>query len=228
LSFQDLVAGSDLVLSTSVQEGFGYLFINSLLWSLPLAARHLETLGGLKDLFKDYPAHFYDTIRVPLQNGSSLSAAYKSKIRGLSALIPETAREALLAASDRMAREDLVDFSYLPVGEQERNLREIASGNRTLLEELRKANAAELSKIEELLRSKKAETAERQQTREAELEARFGAAAYAEGFQRILHSFDERNRAPADLEAGNTMEPVNERVQRAFLKLENLRLLYDY
>jgi hypothetical protein len=220
LSFEDLVAGSDLVLSTSVQEGFGYLFINSLLWSLPLAARDLDTLGGLKDLFTEYPAYFYDTIRVPVSDGPALTEAYRSKIRGLSALIPEADREHLLAEAELMVRDGLADFSFLPLREQENLVRRIGATGGGILQSCRRENRSVVRNIERLLST--GPEAAAGAAKAAAVEGRFGAAAYAAGVRRILQSLGNRWDGS---DAGSSAE-IGQGVLKAFLKLENLRLLY--
>lgn len=219
-SFEELVAASDLVLSTSVQEGFGYLFINSLLWSLPLAARDLDTLDGLKELFDGYPAYFYDTIRVPLSDAPALVEAYRSKIRGLSVLIPEEERERLLADAELLVRDGLADFSFLPLHEQEKLVRRIGAGEAELLKDCRRENRGVIRNVQRLLATTpQAACAE---AAAAAVEERFGASAYASAVRRILRSFDTPRQGagacrPSEIGTG---------VLKAFLKLENLRLLY--
>lgn len=225
LHLDDLVAASDLVLSTSVQEGFGYLFVNSLLWSLPLAARDLDILEGLKqDLFEEYPAYFYDTLLVPVPDSNGLAEAYRSKIKGLSALIPRAEQERLLAEVDTLTRDGLVDFSFLPVEAQEKLLREIAAGDGTEIHTCRRENRITLSRIEEMLTIRNSAATVAGSSKSAEVDRRFGAAAYTTGFRRILEAFGTGSRlwrksSDAGIAAG---------VLKAFLELEQLRLLYDY
>jgi hypothetical protein len=232
LSFDDLVAASDLVLSTSVQEGFGYLFINSLLWSLPLAARDLDTLSGLReDLFKDYPAYFYDSIRVPVPDTAPVVEAYRSKIKELSPLIPRADQERLLAGIEELVQEEKVDFSFLPVEAQERLLREIAAADGPEREFCRTENRVALSRIEELLEIHIERESATVNAKKGEVDRRFGACAYSAGFQRILDSFgfapeqfgrDSPGRRP------HVGEEVAQRVLKSFLNLDQLRLLYDF
>lgn len=225
VNLDDLAAASDLVLSTSVQEGFGYLFINSLLWSLPLAARDLDILEGLKkELFQDYPAYFYDTLRVPVPDSADLAEAYRSKIKGLSALIPRAEQERLLMEVDGLARDDRVDFSFLSVEAQERLLRAIAAGDGAAIHACRAENRTTLSRIEEMLRSRMADAAAAGISKSAQIDSRFGPAAYAAGFRRIVDTFgtDSRRRRQ------NTDAGIAAGVLKAFLELEQLRLLYDY
>lgn len=229
LSFEDLVAGSDLVLSTSVQEGFGYLFINSLLWSLPLAARDLDILEGLKGLFAEYPACFYDRILVPFAEGPSLRNAYRRKILSLSDLLPEEEEQRLLNSAETLVQDDLVDFSYLPVAEQDRFLRELAGSEKAGI--CRHENRSTLSEIGALLSSSTAhggrETGWGNELR-FEVQRRFGAAAYAERFRKLTASFGTGPASPVEPSGGG--DPggsIQEGVLKQFLKLEHLRLLYD-
>jgi hypothetical protein len=227
LRLDDLVAASDLVLSTSVQEGFGYLFINSLIWSLPLAARDLDILKGLKDLFEEYPAYFYDTIRVPLPDATSVVEAYRGKIEQLSALIPRAEQDRLLAEVDTLALDDHVDFSFLPVQAQEKLLRAIAPDGGAAIHDYRRANGDTLLRIANLLSPGNAPAAEQRICTAGEVERRFGAAAYAAGFRMILESYGA-SRTNHDTDPRPSAGSIGEQVQRAFLNLENLRLLYDY
>jgi hypothetical protein len=229
LSFEDLVAASDLVLSTSVQEGFGYLFINSLLWSLPLAARDLDVLEGLKGLFAEYPACFYDRILVPFAEGPSLRNAYRRKILSLSDLLPEEEEQRLLNSTETLVQDDLVDFSYLPVAEQDRFLRELAGSEKAGI--CRRENRSTLAEIEALLSSSTAhggrESGWRNELR-FEVQRRFGAAAYAEGFRSLTASFGTGPASSAEPSGGGDPgRSIQEAVLKAFLKIEHLRLLYD-
>lgn len=229
LSFEDLVAGSDLVLSTSVQEGFGYLFINSLLWSLPLLARELDILEGLKGLFAAYPAYFYDRILVPFTEGSSLRKAYRSKILSLSDLLPEEEKQRLLSSAETLLRDDLVDFSYLPVTEQDRFLRELASSEKLGI--CRRENGRILSELKTLLSSSRLHRGRESgwsDNLRFEVQRRFGAAAYAEGFRSLTASFGTHPAPSAESNGGGDPgRSIREAVLKAFLKIEHLRLLYD-
>jgi hypothetical protein len=224
VSFDDLVAASDLVLSTSVQEGFGYLFINSLLWALPLAARDLDSLAGLKDLFHGYPAYFYDTIRVPVSDPPTVAEAYRSKIEELSTLIPKFEQERLLAEIEQLVRNNRVDFSYLPVEAQEKLLRKIVAADGPELRICRSENRITLGRIDEMLTMEMERAADVGTSKLAEVDRRFGAAAYAAGFRRILDSFGTGSRRCRQ----GKDEGIAAGVLKAFLKLERLRLLYDY
>lgn len=229
LSLEDLVACSDLVLSTSVQEGFGYLFINSLLWSLPLVARDLDILEGLKGLFAEYPAYFYDRIVVPFTEGRSLRQAYRSKIQSLSDLLPEEEKHRLLGSAETLLQDDLVDFSYLPVAEQDGFLRELAAGEKLGI--CRRGNGRTLSALQTLLSSQTDRGGWESgwsDNQRGEVRRRFGAATYAEGFRSLTASFGTQLESPAEATGARApARSIQEAVLKAFLKIEHLRLLYD-
>jgi hypothetical protein len=230
--FDDLVAASDLVLSTSVQEGFGYLFINSLLWSLPLVARDLDNLSGLKkDLFEEAPAHFYDAIRVPVPDARSLTESYRRKIEGLSSLIPALDGDRLLAEVELLVQDDQVDFSFLPVEDQEKMLREIASAFGPTLESCRAANAEVLARIEELMEMQVQGGSVAGALTVEKVAGRFGSAAYGAAFGQILDAFGKPESEAPEGNPGprtGTEGGIAGAILRQFLKLDNLRLLYDY
>jgi hypothetical protein len=240
LGFRELVEASNMIVSTSVQEGFGYLFVNALLWSLPLAARKLDMLAGTEGLFAGFPACFYDGIRVPVLDAPSLLNAYRSKILDLSDLIGEAERDRLLEDVGTLVQDRWVDFSYLPVTEQERWLRRLAAYaasegsriGRAAFQGLRRRNRGALSRIADLIGSHKVE--ERAGVKEAEVRLRFGPAAYAAAFGRILESFGKAE-SPFTVRPGvgaaaiaSAPGGVRQAVLKEFLRLENLRLLYDY
>jgi len=212
LHFEALPAASDLVLSTAVQEGFGYLFVNALQWGRPLAGRWLENVGELGALLEGYPAHLYEQLRFPVRRpeAAALRRAYQRKLHSLSWLYDTQTLERLRAGIPSLAAGDLAEFSYLSVPLQLRMLR--ALGKR--LEEARQANAALLGALQGL-------TAAGATPRGQEVEARFGPRAFARAFESIIASFGGRAEAVAP-------PPVQQRIVHRFARLENLRLLQDF
>ena len=120
LSYEAIAAASDVVVSSSVQEGFGLLFVNALRWRKPLLARRLDVLESLDPLFAGYPATFYDTFRVPMRSPSITSMQaylrmrYNERLAALEDVIPPVARERLDADLDELLSGEAIDFSYLP------------------------------------------------------------------------------------------------------------------
>jgi hypothetical protein len=216
LDFRDLVASADMVLSTSVQEGFGYLFANTLQWGLPLAARDLETLTGLKRLFAGYPACFYETLVCPLDapRRGRLLDLYRRKLNGLEDLLPPARLTALEAEFSRLCGGEEVDFSYLTPDLQFQLLTDLNRKDR--LERCRHANAPLIREIRSLLEAPVPD-------RRAEVEARFGYTSYARRFRRLLRTWPQPDfpAAPASETA------VQDAVLAASLSRGNFRSLYD-
>ncbi len=216
MAVDEAAAASDCVVSSSVQEGFGYSFLNALQWGLPLAARSLETLEGMSDVFKDYPAFFYSAIPCPLDGGSRqrLRILYGKKLQGLAKIFPADAVDVMAREIDGMLCADSIDFSYLDPAGQADALR-MAKGSGEFLDMLRQMNRAAIRGISEIV-------TRRPQPEDSSIDGRFGLQAYASRFRRILDSFRE--------EGGNGMSGdgrlVQDRVRRSFAKAEFARLLY--
>ena len=63
--FLQIISFSDLIVSSSVQEGFGYLFINTVQWQKPLLARSIDIIG-------DFTPFFHQGINGPCANLASI------------------------------------------------------------------------------------------------------------------------------------------------------------
>jgi hypothetical protein len=218
VSFADLIAAADMVISTSVQEGFGYLFANTLQWGLPLAARDLDTLEGLKSLFRGYPACFYDNLACPLDAArlARLSKLYKRKLAGLADLLPRGMLTNLENEFTRLFAAGDVDFSYLPPDLQAGVLKALDS--ESTLERLREANAGLIRGIRVLLDSSLPEAAHMRE----QVEERFGYAGYARRFRRLCQTWPQP-AAPARVAEAD----IAEAVMAACLNKESIRILYD-
>ena len=214
LGFHDLIAAADMVLSTSVQEGFGYLFVNTLQWGLPLAARDLETLAGLKDLFEGYPAFFYDKLVCPLDESrrGRLCELYRRKLNRLSDLLPAGRLTALEAEFSSLFGGEDVDFSYLPPDLQGEVLATL--GRKKALGRLREANLQTIREIRGLFRTPAPD-------RRAEVEERFGYLSYARRFWQLCRSW------PGISADTVTATAVQDAVLADCVRRESFRALYD-
>jgi hypothetical protein len=217
LPVERMAAACDLAVSSSVQEGFGYLFIQALQWGLPLLARSLETIPAGDMIFSGYPAHFYDSLVCPLDapERSSLLERYCAKLARVRRHLSHDARAALLAEIEGMLSRDCVDFSYFDPPLQLRVLTE-AAGSAELRGRLREANRGLTRHLDRLL-------AERPERRVQDVEKRFGLAAYSALVQRLLDSFHQPvgDEPPAD------PVRVQEGMRAAFTRAAYQRLLYD-
>jgi len=213
--FADLISAVDAVISSSVQEGFGYLFINALQWRKPLIARSLPILEGITGIFAGHPHFFYPGVNVPAdrQEKKELRKQYKEKFKKLTMHLPPEILKPLSIELEEILGKDSIDFSYLSVPQQVSILRKIEdSGFR---KEISSGNREVLRKIEGLIESGGTDFAER-------VNAVFGLSAFANELERIFDSFNQ------ELIIAHQKETDIERnIITHFARLENLRLLYE-
>ncbi|MDE0446760.1 MAG: hypothetical protein OXH96_08825 [Spirochaetaceae bacterium] len=222
LAFDDLLAAAHLIVSPSVEEGFGFQFVNALQWRRPLLARRLPVLDDLQGLLDGYPAALYDAVRCPLTSSerNGLRAAYEPAAQRATRLLPGAAGEHLRAELDTILSGDTVDFSYLGTAQQAALLRRC--GDRGVARELRHANAALLDTVRSLPQRPLPD-------RDQPIEAAFGEAAFARRAAALLAPLLARGGAsrtpPADGATRAVIDPAA--VQRTFAKPAALRLLME-
>ena len=214
LAYERLTASCDAVISTSVQEGFGYLFLNALHWRKPLLARYLDILDGVLELFGDYPRRFWADFRVPDRAGlfERTRAAYEAKIRGLSPPMPEKSMKSISSAIAKMTAGGGIDVSFLGVEDQLEMLR-LAKDDAEWLEETRLLNKELLESIERTLVARPPDM-------DRTIEAHFGEGSYARRFREITASFGAKVPTPSPAK-------VRESVSKAFGRIDYMRLIYD-
>ena len=229
LSFDDLLAAAHLIVSPSVEEGFGFQFVNALQWRRPLLARRLPVLDDLKTLLDGYPAAVYDAVHCPLSDTArrTLRAAYGAVVqraaRGPSAARSEGRDRAgsgdlLRAELDTILSGDTVDFSYLGAPQQAAVLRRCRDDR--AVRELRRANADLLATVRTLPHQPLPDRNER-------IEAAFGEAAFARRCAALLAplmAFASRRGGPGAA-AQPAIDPAA--VRSAFANPAALRLLME-
>jgi len=218
IGFLDLVASADIVTSASVQEGFGIFYVEALLWGFPLAARHIDILGGIEDFLDRDSVHLYDTFRIPLdvEDRNALLERYERRIARLSEFIEPDIAHRLRDEAAALTGEESVDASYLDVALQMRTLERISESHdyRT---EIRDANSG-------LYRSFYRLIDESGTVEPAEQDPRFTFAGFAETTARMLGSFSESPGAGRDREPARD---VQEHLIESFAQLGYFRLLYE-
>ena len=223
LGFNDLLATAHLIVSPSVEEGFGFQFVNALQWRRPLLARRLPVLDDLQILLDGYPAAVYDAVRCPLTSAErdALRAAYEPAAERAARLLPAAAGAHLRAALDTILAGDTVDFSYLGAAQQAALLRRCVDPG--VARELRQANAALLDTVQALPHRPLPD-------RDKPIEAAFGEAAFARRAAALLTPLiDSRSETDRTASADGATCPVIDpaAVQRAFAKPAALRLLME-
>ena len=215
LSYPQLCASCDAVISTSIQEGFGYLFVNALHWQKPLMARYLEILDGLLHLWSDYPRRLWAELRVPIDKdiAEKTKEAYRNKIRELNRRFPETSPIINESATSKIVTEKTADISLLSVSDQIVLLKKAAK-DENWLRESRSIN-------KELLESCKRTLQSPPMSMDKKIQAEFGPENYTRTFEKIIASF--RNN-------GNIANPerIRKGIMKTFARLDYLRLIYDY
>jgi len=221
LTYQEMAHGADAIVSSSIQEGFGLLFVNALRWRVPLFARHLPILDGVSSIFDGYPASFYADLQVPMQ-GPSISSLraplrirYTERLDELDSFLPIAARERLDRQLETILTAPSIDYTYLPPDLQYLYLRDLTDPG--FASELRAMNQESIEALTEV------------QIREcpdasAEVERMFGFGAFADRFDRIVQSF-EASETPAGPD-GNRYESAGQTLVEGFADLEYLRLLF--
>lgn len=215
IGFMDIVGSADAIAASSVQEGFGYLYINAVQWGFPLFARRLDILDGIMDVFNVSHARFYDTIRVPVtdQEKDRLSAAYTQKIDDLAEFLPAQTLEKLRTEIHETMEKETIDFSYLSAEIQYSRLQQ-ANKDPEYAGTLRSLNRGALRDLTDLVTYK-------QDVPVSEIDQRFTFAGFARTVESIADSFGAA--APAQSSA----PPVQERLIDSFAEKEYIRLLYS-
>ncbi|MDC7221711.1 MAG: hypothetical protein PQJ59_17395 [Spirochaetales bacterium] len=214
LNYRNFWAASDLIISPSIQEGFGYLYLNALHWRKPLYTRYLDIMEGFKSLFKPDSSHFYEQVPLPLtkEERRELSRQYTGKIENLSGHMPMGLKETLMDKLEGLLQEDQFCFSYLTPEQQYNVLRKL-DNDRAFRDEaiaLNKENLSALAKV----------SLSRVPDRDREIGASFGSENYTDTLGSIISALERGCREIK--EERNIQEGLEER----FFSLPYLRLLY--
>lgn len=230
ITFHDLIGFSRSLVSSSIQEGFGYLFIQAISWGKNLFAKNLETLTDFTPFFSSNSHYVYNALSVPLEERemSDAEALYHAYLSGLVQFLGEEGVESLKTAINRMLGQNPVDFSFLPPNMQYKVLLRCTDAG--YAGECGRINKNELERFDRLLHSP-------DRASEIDLDAQFGFEAYA---RRLGEVFSASTAFPAPSAAprtGSSSAPGSQsqsagrlerdrKIQQFFLKPEYIRLLY--
>ena len=217
ISYREMISGSDLIFSSSVQEGFGYMYLNAILWKKPLIARYLDIMEGFLPLLKKGASCFYSSLLVPADKKlkENTEKAYLDRLKELGSLLPSNVEEKLRGELTNLLAGDALEFSYLSPDDQYNVLEK--SADRSFKNVCRSLNTPLLKELGELKEQPELELAD-------ELYGKYGEGAYREAFSSILDSF-EANSASLNNESRDD-KALDKALENRFSRLEFLRLLY--
>lgn len=217
VDFNDIIAFSSAVISTSVQEGFGYLFINTIQWEKPLIARNLEILGDFTPYFHPDLNIVYDSLVVPAEsvNGDLLKGEYLRFIETFSAYLSPRQYENLREDVTKLCSGPLIDYSYLPPLMQVELLNRCEDNG--FLRDLQKLNAPLIEGVNGLLRNS-------HYAHRADIDGDFGFSRYAETCKHLFNLMEDKNALSTERRAEST--ETDRYILDYFARLEYFRLLY--
>jgi hypothetical protein len=205
----------DLIVSSSVQEGFGYLFINSVQLGIPLVARDLDILDGIRQFFPPEHCSFYSTLKIPIENNEAdrLRRKYFKKLKAVSCYISEAASDKIRAQIERFGADGLLDFSFLPVEEQVSILERVDSAQ-AFKREIQNINSTLMSNLYNKLESGRYEN-------NCDMDT-FSLKKHSETIERIIKYLYE------NCKFYKTEENIQQNLLDIFAEPEYIRLIYDY
>lgn len=218
VSFKELIASSKIILSSSVQEGFGYLFLNSINWGKPLIARDLDMLDSFRPVFNNYESFFYSSLKIPVKliDRNKIQELYKQKISDLKEFLSLEIRNELNHQLNEILNGEFIDFSFLPLFMQMKVIK-ILNNSDDLKKECLEANKRIVNLIEKFYLSDCSQRIEL-------LKKGWSYKSYSNSTEKILHSF---SRHIPRMDHQNTKTTICGSLLRNFASPSYLRLIYD-
>ena len=215
ITFPNIMSAGRIIISSSVQEGFGYLFINSLQWRKPLLARKLDVIRDFSDMFSTEFSHFYKNVEIPLSTTlrKQLKYEYSRKISTLGKFLDKEIISNLKKQETLVIQENSIDFSYLSPMMQRKFLKDLEDPG--LFEETRKMNANILEQMNIMLAMDTIPFKEK-------VIEKFSLTNHAEQIGNIISSLKN------DIQ--NTSSPkknINYSMVASFADFASISLLYD-
>ena len=212
--FEDLALSADLILSSSLQEGFGYFFIDAFRWGKPLLSRSLEILDEILPLLPARRAVLYESLRVPPEQ--RWVRCWKNHLISLERRLPESIRSRIpeLPRAEHFLSAGGFDFSALPPDEQADVLRRAVSDS-GYLHEIREGNPRFCRDAGAILKESRPSSGEDL----AALQAQWGLAAFG---QRAVDLINRKDPLPPLCETSGRGEDVF----AAFTTPKNMRPLF--
>ncbi|MBI9101241.1 MAG: hypothetical protein JEY99_02410 [Spirochaetales bacterium] len=187
-TFDEIASACDVVLSSSLQEGFGYLFVEAAGWGKPLFSRKLDILEEITPILEKDRWQTYEKITVPLFGNmkSRMTRFYKNHISQLNGLLPDELISRIYNDFPKFTAEESenygVDFSYLPIQLQAEILEKLKSDTE-FRKECIQMNGSALSNLESSLKTSDMPLSQKEKT---EIENFFGLESFSRRFRSII------------------------------------------
>ncbi len=217
-SFPKMLQLCGLITSSSVQEGFGYLFINSVQLGTPLVARNLDILDGIRHFFPEKHTALYENFYVPIEKKTALELKdrYNKKLSVLTEYISEDAIEKIRTKTAELGSDGKIDFSFLPVEIQVQTLK-LLSTSETLKKEIHYLNEKTMKKLYQLLDEGRYAPPRNIST--------FSLEAHSRSIEKIMAELYNDDKKT---EKNGKVNQIQQKLLDRFAEPEYMRLLYDY
>jgi hypothetical protein len=220
VDFHTIIAYSDAIVSSSVQEGFGYLFINTIQWQKPLAARDLDIMDDFTPFFHAAYHHLYREVSIPRDfvDVPVLKDAYFRFIGSYSRYLSDHQRESLAREADALGNGPVIGFSYLSPDMQEGIL--ALCGDSGVRFRISEANRPLLDRLRLLLDTAYSTPLD------AAVHETFGFEGYARKCASVFSAMEAGGGPAAGQQVPAAAPSADSYIFDFFVKLENFRLLY--
>ncbi len=216
INFSELTTAVSGIISTSIMEGFGYQFIEPILWQKPLFARSLDILNGMEQLWQEYPAFFYNNLKVPIANTErkNLLSRYKRRLKKMSSILPEKSVTKIAAEIPKRLEAETVDFADLDPDTQVKKIE--SAQDPAFRQELRGIN-------ENIIGSYFPGPFNEPVRNLTLLERQYGYEPYSRKIENVLHSFSKEDV----FSIKKSQKEIETNIVTFFAKPEYLRPLYE-
>jgi len=118
LHFDDVFSAAQGIISSSIQEGFGYQYINAVIMRKPLIARDIPVIQDLHEMLMPHPHQLYREFLVPLPRDriAELLNVYHTRLESLK--LPKIIKTILEKQLDIIKKQQVIDFSLLEIPQQ--------------------------------------------------------------------------------------------------------------
>jgi len=215
LNYENFWLAADTIISSSIQEGFGYLYLNSLHWRKPLCTRYLDIMEGFSSLFPEESSIFYQEVFLPLspEQEQRILEEYQQKLERLKVYMGQEKTQNLLKELKNRLENKTLCFSYLPAEIQMEVIHRVHEEESYKIQ-CREANKELLDNLEEIL-DKPVPDCDRA------IEKAYGRNSYIKALEEILESYGQEDPA-----ASSEKPSVQQSLVEGFTTLPYVRLLY--